>query len=199
MPRQARSGDRRLLAAAVDAARRLEPEGLVVGTVGNVSVRTGPTIHVTPTRTAYADMHERDLVMVDVAAGVSLGAGTPSRELPLHLAIYRARPDAVAVVHTHSPAATAWSFLGEPLGPELEDLAYYGIGSIRTAVPAPPGTDELAANVVTAIGDSRAVLLGDHGVLTLGTTPEDALTVARVVEHQAKVAWYLRSGAAPGA
>lgn len=195
---QARGGDRALLRGAIEVARALEPEGLVVGTVGNVSVRTGPTAHVTPTRTAYADLRARDLVMVDIEVGVTLGNGTPSRELPLHLAVYRARPDVGAVLHTHSVAATAWSFLDEPLRPELEDLAYHGIDPVRTSPPAPAGSDELARVAAETLGTGSAVLLGHHGVLTVGATPQDALLTARVVERQARVAWLVR-GAAPWA
>lgn len=196
--RRARSGDRLLLRDAIDVARTLEPEGLVVGTVGNVSVRTGPTAHVTPTRTGYAAMTARDLVMVDVATGVPLGDGVPSRELPLHLAVYRARPDVGAVLHTHSVAATAWSFLDEPLRPEIEDLAYQGIDPVRTSPPAPTGSDELGRVAAETLGTGAAVLLGHHGVLAVGATPHDALLVARVVERQARVAWLVR-GAAPWA
>jgi L-fuculose-phosphate aldolase len=196
-----RSGRRALRRASVEllrAAAAMADSGLVVGTVGNVSVRVGDVVRITPTRCEYAGMRRRDLVTVDVDSGRTLRRGAPSRELPLHLAVYRARPDAAAVIHTHSPAASAWSFLGEPLGPELEDLAYYDIGPVRTAVPAPAGSEALAASVVAAVGGSRAVLLGEHGVLALGPTPAAALTVARVVEHQAQVAWYLRAGRLQG-
>jgi L-fuculose-phosphate aldolase len=141
-------------------------------------------------------MRPRELARVDVASGAPSRGGIPSRELPLHLAVYRARPDVGAVVHTHSVAATAWSFLDEPLGPELEDLAYHGIDPVRTAPPAAPGSAELAAGAVSALGTGSAVLLGRHGLLTTGDTPERALLVARVVEHQARVGWLLR-GAAP--
>ncbi|MEV4421693.1 class II aldolase/adducin family protein [Patulibacter sp. NPDC049589] len=196
--RWAVGGDRRLLRDAVDVARALEAEGLVVGTVGNVSVRTGPTAHITPTRTGYARMTARDLVMVDVATGGTVGAGTASRELPLHLAVYRARPDVGCVLHTHSVAATAWSFLDEPLVPELEDLAYHGIAPVRTSPPAAAGSDELARAAAGTLGPDTAVLLGHHGVLTVGATPQDALLAARVVERQARVAWLVR-GAAPWA
>ncbi|MDO9408017.1 class II aldolase/adducin family protein, partial [Patulibacter sp.] len=195
---RARASDRSLLGDAIRVAQTLEPEGLVVGTVGNVSVRTGPTAHVTPTRTDYASMRARDLVMVDVATGVTLGNGTPSRELPLHLAVYRSRPDVRCVLHTHSVAATAWSFLDEPLQPELEDLAYHGIDPVRTSPPAPAGSDELAAGAAATLGSGTVVLLGRHGVLSVGDTPQDALLAARVVERQAQVAWLVR-GAAPWA
>ncbi|MCW3038950.1 MAG: class aldolase/adducin family protein [Solirubrobacterales bacterium] len=189
---------RALVRDAVRVARGLEAEGLVVGTVGNVSVRTGAALRITPSRTAYADMRSRDLVEVDLASGATAGRGTPSRELPLHLAVLRARPDVGAVLHTHSVAATAWSFLDEPLRPELEDLAYHGIGSIRTAEPAAAGSDELARIAAETLAGAAAVLLGRHGVLTVGTTPAEALLAARIVERQARVAWLVR-GAAPWA
>jgi L-fuculose-phosphate aldolase len=99
----------------IEAARRLGPEGLVVGAAGNVSLRCGAGILITPTRLAYESMASADLVLVSTAGERLAGALPPSRELPLHLAIYRARPDVGALVHTHSPCATAWSFLGKPL------------------------------------------------------------------------------------
>lgn len=182
--------------AILAAGRSLVAEGLVIGTVGNVSARHGDELRITPTRTAYETMRRRDLVRVDAGSGRPLSPDArPSRELPLHLAVYRARPDVGAVIHTHSPYATAWSFLDRPLEPELEDLEYFGIGSIRTAAPAPPGSDELAREVSTALGTSNAVLLGEHGVLTTGETVDDALVAARVVEHQARIAWLVRASA----
>ncbi|WP_051160592.1 class II aldolase/adducin family protein [Patulibacter americanus] len=182
----------------VAVARTLEADGLVVGTVGNVSARDGGALLITPTRAPYARMRPRDLARVDVVSGEPLPGGLPSRELPLHLAVYRARPDVGALVHTHSLAATAWSFLDEPLGPELEDLAYHGIDPVRTAPPAAPGSAELAEGAVAALGSGSAVLLGRHGVLAAGDTPERALLVARVLERQAQIGWLLR-GAAPWA
>lgn len=201
MARPARPGRlavRRLLREAVEVARVLEPEGLVVGTVGNVSVRTGPTLRITPSRTEYGSMRPRDLVAVDLRSGTTLRSGTPSRELPLHLAVLRFRPDVGAVLHTHSVAATAWSFLDEPLRPELEDLAYHGIAPVRTAPHATAGTATLADHAARTLGGDAAVLLGRHGVLTVGATPRDALRTARIVERQARVAWLVR-GAAPWA
>jgi L-fuculose-phosphate aldolase len=182
----------------VAVARALEAEGLVVGTVGNVSARDGATLLITPTRAPYDRMRRRDLARVDVASGEPARGAVPSRELPLHLAVYRARPDVGAVVHTHSIAATAWSFLDEPLGPELEDLAYHAIDPVRTAAAAAPGSAELASGAVAALGSGSAVLLGRHGLLAVGDTPERALLVARVLERQAQIGWLLR-GAAPWA
>jgi L-fuculose-phosphate aldolase len=190
------SGWRRRERAVLAAGRALLAEGLVIGTVGNVSARHGRELRITPTRRAYATMRRRDLVRIDCDSGTPLGVGArPSRELPLHLAVYRARPDVGAVIHTHSPYATAWSFLDLPLEPALEDLEYFGIGPVRTAAWAGPGTDALAANVSQALGGSNAVLLGRHGVLTTGGSVDEALVAARVVEHQARIAWLVRAPA----
>lgn len=185
-----RREDRDLIAAA----RAMAADGLVVGTVGNVSVRQGDRVRITPTRARYAALRRRHLATVDLA-GEHVGGGVPSRELPLHLAIYRARPDVHAVIHTHSPHAVAWSFLGEPLAPALEEQAYYGIGEVRTSPPAVAGSTDLARAGVAALGDGSAALLGGHGVVACGATAGEALLVAQVVEHHAQVAWLVRTPA----
>jgi L-fuculose-phosphate aldolase len=192
---------RRLRAELVAAGVRLVERGLVVGSVGNLSARTGDGVVITPTRVPYTSMSARDLVSVDLAGRVCGGQRAPSRELELHLAIYLARPDVSAIVHTHSVHASAWSFLSEPLAPAIEDLDYYGVGEVRTAPAAPPGSHRLAAAAPAALGGSAAVLLAGHGVLTAAKTIEAAVTVAEVVERQAQVAWLLRGGRAarPGA
>jgi len=181
----------------IDAMRRLRERGFVVGTVGNASVRTRAGLLITPSRRDYAAMRESDLIEVDGRGRVLAGAHRPSRELWLHLAVYAARPDVDAIVHTHSPHATAWSFLGEPLAPPTEEMTYYEIGQVGVAPPAPAGSPELAAAVAGSLGDAGAVLLHGHGVVAVGIDVASAVTVAEAVEHQAHVAWLLR-GARPG-
>lgn len=179
---------RRARRAVIRAAREMECRGLVVGSTGNASVRLRDGVAITPTRAVYETMRCRDLVVTTPAGEVVRGRGTPSRELPLHLAVYAARPDVGAVIHTHSPHATAWSLRGRPLDVDVEDLGYYDVGEVRCAPYAPPGTAALAANAAAALASSRAVLLGRHGVLAVGRDPADALLAARVVEHVAQVA-----------
>lgn len=178
--------------AVIAAARKMAAERLVVGTVGNVSCRRGERILITPTRRGYEDLRAADLAETDLSGRRIGGPHPPSRELPLHLAVYGRRDDAMAIVHTHSPHATAWSFLGETLSPDTEDNAYHGIGTVRTSPPAPPGSAALATVATEALGDSATVLLGRHGILAVGSSPEHALEIARVVEHQAQIAWILR-------
>jgi len=181
----------RYATAVLDGARALSRSSLVVGTTGNVSARVPAGMLITPTRASYEQMHEHDLVVLTLG-GMAIGSGVPSREWPLHAAVYTARPDVGAIVHTHSVHATAWSFLGEPLEPQLEEHEYYGLGQVRTTTPAAAGSEALASAAVCALGQAKAVLLGGHGVLTVGATVQEAVMTAEVVERHAQILWLLR-------
>ena len=174
------------------AAREMLRLGLVAGSSGNVSAREAGRIHITPAGLPYAAMTEADIVTLDAEGAVVAGGREPSSERRVHLAVYAARPDAGALVHTHSTHATAWSFLGEPLETSTEELDQAAGGAVLTAPYAPTGSDEIAAAAVRALGDRRAVLLERHGVVALGESPAGALDAAAVVERQAHLAWLLR-------
>ena len=166
--------------------------GLVAGSAGNVSAREGDRIHITPAGLPYGEMSEADLVTLDLAGAVVEGEREPSSERRVHLAVYAARPDAGALVHSHSTHATAWSFLGRPLDTGTEELEQAAGGAVRTAPYAPTGSAEIADAAVRSLGDRGAVLLGRHGVLALGQSPARALDAAAIVERQAQLAWLLR-------
>jgi ribulose-5-phosphate 4-epimerase/fuculose-1-phosphate aldolase len=106
--------------------------------------------------------------------------------------VYAARPDAGALVHSHSVHATAWSFLGEPLDTGTEELEHAAGGAVLTAPFAPTGSDEIAAAAVEALAGRRAALLGRHGVLAMAESPARALDVCAAVERQAQIALLLR-------
>lgn len=165
-----------LRASVVAAAREMARLGLVSGTEGNVSARDGDSVLITPAARPYEAMSEDDVVSIDSRGEPAGGAGVPSSEWRVHVAIYAARPDVDAIVHTHSERATAWSHLDEPLG------------TVLTARAAETGTDEIAAAAVEALGDRAAVLLGRHGVVGVGSTTEHALQVCISVEEQAATA-----------
>lgn len=113
------------------------------------------------------------------------------------MAIYDRRPDVHAIVHSHSPHATAWSFLGAPLRLPTEELDALG-GPVATADHGPTGSAELAFAVAGAIGDRRAVLMARHGAVGVGADLEDALSACALVEHQAQIELLLRgTGAQP--
>jgi L-fuculose-phosphate aldolase len=181
-------------AEVLAAAREMLRLGLVAGSSGNVSAREGDRVHITPSALPYADMTEDDLVTLSLEGEVLAGTREPSSERRVHLAVYGARPDAGALVHSHSVHAMAWSFLEKPLDTGTEELELAAGGAVLTAPFAPTGSDEIAAAAVEALAGRRAVLLGRHGVLALAETPARALDVCAVVERQAQLAWLLRSG-----
>jgi L-fuculose-phosphate aldolase len=181
-----------LRAEVVVAAREMLRLGLVAGSSGNVSAREGDRIHITPAALPYHEMTEADVVSLDMQGAVVEGEREPSSERRVHLAVYAARPDAGALVHSHSTHATAWSFLDRPLDTETEELELAVGGAVLTAPYAPTGSDEIAVAAVKALGKRGAALLGRHGVLAVGDSPARALDTAVVVERQAQLAWLLR-------
>jgi L-fuculose-phosphate aldolase len=150
----------------VSVCQELSRAGLVTGTAGNVSVRDGNLMAVTPSGVRYAGLTP-ELVGVHRLDGTAVEAPLPpTSEMPLHLAIYHARPDAGAVVHTHSPAATALSALLDEVPAVHYYVAMFG-GPVSVARYATYGTDELAENAVFALRDRTACLMANHGALTI--------------------------------
>ncbi|MBC3192421.1 class II aldolase/adducin family protein [Pseudonocardia sp. C8] len=161
-------------------SRRMVQDGLVVGTSGNLSVRTGDLIAVTPSGVDYAAMAPDDVVLVDPVGAVVDGTRTPTSELPLHLAAH-ARHGTRAVVHTHSPAAVAVSLLRDEVPPVHYQIAMFG-GAVRVADYAPFGSDALVRNTMAALGERTAVVMGNHGTLVLGEQLGAAYDAARQLE-----------------
>lgn len=179
-------------AELVEACRAMLRSGLAVATTGNASVRDGDGVLISPTSLPYEELEEDDVVRIGLDGSVLEGAREPSSEWRVHCAVYRAREEVGAIVHTHSPHAVAWSFLGEDLDTGTEELEIYAGGAVRAAAFAPTGGDELAAAALAALGDRRAALMARHGVLACGPDVRAALHVCAVVEQQAQVAWLLR-------
>jgi len=148
-----------------DYGRRMTADRLVVGSSGNISVRVGELIAVTPTGIEYADLTPDSISVLD-PGGRRLAGDRPTSEVPLHLALYE-RDDVRAVVHTHSVHATAASMLVDQLPPVHYLLALFG-GTVRTARYATFGTPELAASARAALRDRFGCLLANHGAVTVG-------------------------------
>jgi L-fuculose-phosphate aldolase len=140
--------------------------GLVRGTEGNASARAGELVAISPTSLPYDSLRSEDVCLV-TADGELLEGPQPSIELPMHLAVLAARPDVGAVVHTHSPRATA-----RPPVPVAE--------------PVPSGTRELGAAVLAAAGNGHAVVIEGHGPVCFGADLADALERALEVERVAQ-------------
>jgi L-fuculose-phosphate aldolase len=176
----------------VEVGRALLRSGLVAGTSGNVSAREGEHFVITPTSLPYDEIEPDDLVTLTLGGEVVAGRREPSSERRMHQAIYAARPDVQAIVHSHSVHATAWSFLGEPIDLDTEELLHAAGGSVRCAGHGASGSDALAQEAVAALTDRRAVLLARHGVVAVADSLTRALDACALVERQAEIAWLLR-------
>jgi L-fuculose-phosphate aldolase len=170
-------------------ARRMWEAGLVVASAGNVSRRADEKlIAITPTAVPYDVLTEEEIVLVELETGNAVGSiREPSYELPMHLAIYRSRPEVQAVVHTHAPYVTTLSVLRRPLPPIIDEMAMYFGGSIEVTDYAFTGTEAVGTNVVRTLGDRAGVLLANHGNVCIGRDLRQALQIAIVMESCARV------------
>jgi len=188
-------------AAVCEYARRMTSDGLVVGTSGNISVRSGDLVAVTPTGVDYATMRSQDVPVVSLDGSIVDGELRPTSELPMHLAVYgkAADPDGKpvnAVVHTHSVYATAVSTLVDEVPPIHYMVASIG-ASARVAKYATYGTPELADAMLAALEDRRGCLLANHGTITYGHDLEAAYHRAQQLEWVCQVWLIARSAGSP--
>lgn len=187
--------------AVCEYARLLVADGLVVGTSGNISVRDGDLVAVTPTGVSYASLEPADIPVVRLDGSVVDGTLRPTSELPMHLTVYRdARdPDGAeigAVVHTHSTHAVAVSTVVEEVPPVHYMVAAIG-PSARVAPYATYGTQELADAMLAALDGRRGCLLANHGTVTYGTDLADAYHRAQQLEWVCQVWLAARSAGSP--
>jgi L-fuculose-phosphate aldolase len=153
-------------------SRRMHADGLSAGTAGNLSVRTGKLVAITPSGVEYDELAPDGICVIDLDGAPVEGDLVPSTEAPMHLALYR-QGDAGAIVHTHSPYATVLSTLVPELPPIHYLIADLG-GAVKVAAYATPGSEELAAAVLHAVAGRSAALLRNHGAITVGASLEQA-------------------------
>ncbi len=165
--------------------RELKELGLNRGAEGNCSVRFGDGFFISPTGVVPEDMQPGQVVFMDMQGNCS-GAWKPSSEWRMHLAIYRARAEAQAVVHTHADHVTALSSLREPLPPFHYMVAIAGGSIIDCANYATFGSEEIAENLLRALGPRRAAMLANHGLVCFHDTLEKAAQLAQQIESLAK-------------
>ncbi len=174
--------------AVATISRDLHARGWVANHDGNVSVRDGAIFAATPTATSKRLITESDVIEVD-AAGTVVGAGKVFGEIGLHLAVYQRRPDVGAVIHAHSPYATAIAASGRNVIDE--PFIAEAVVSLGARIPlieyAQPGAPAVAA-LAPWCEQVDAVLLGNHGVITWGANLEQALMRMELVEHLARIA-----------
>jgi L-fuculose-phosphate aldolase len=171
----------------VACGRDLLARGLLSQTSGNLSIRIDEdTLFITPSAMPYDQIEPDDIVVIDSRGDVRSGSRRPSSETPLHCLVYASRPDATAIVHTHSPYATTLAVLGLPIPAVHYMIAVTKSTRIQVAAYATYGTDELARNVRDAFpAPARAVLIANHGVVTIAPTLAGAASIAESVESLA--------------
>lgn len=168
--------------AVIEACRSMNALGINQGTSGNLSVRLDDKhILITPSGLPYERMRPADLPVMDMAARWS-GRLRPSSEWRFHRDILRARPDVAVVLHTHSRNATALACLGEDLPPFHYMIAAAGTDCIRCAPYATFGSQALSDHALAALGDARACLLANHGLIVVERSIDKALALAVEVE-----------------
>ena len=174
--------------AIVEIGRRVWERGYVAANDGNLSVRLpGNRIVVTPTGRSKGFLEPADLVVVDLGGARLMGALEPTSELAMHLFVYRRRPDVLGVVHAHPPKATAFAASGVPLAQCVLPEVVLTLGSVPLASYATPSTEEVPRSLEDLIGSYSAMLLKNHGVLSLGADIEQAYFRMETVEHFAEI------------
>ncbi len=179
-----------LRADIVETTLKMSESGLVVGTSGNVSVRTpNGTVLITPSGLPYVEMKPEDVAVVDMEGNLVSGSLAPSVETPMHLGIYAARPEVESIVHTHARYSTVLACLGLEIPSVHYMLAELSDeGRVPIAEYAIYGSTELAENASDALGDShRACLLRNHGTIAVGDSPEEAFKRTEILEEMAEI------------
>mgnify|MGYP000595622512 CR=1 FL=1 len=185
--------------AVADRCRAMLRAGLTTGSGGNISLRLPgeEMMCISPSGIPYEEMRADDVTVCRFDGSVVDGEGTPSSERAMHAAVYRARRDAQAIVHTHSPYATTFACLREAI-----PATHYLVGFAGTQVPVAPyatyGSEELARHAVATMGQSyNAVLLANHGLLALSSTLDRAFAIAEEIELVARVHYQARCIGSP--
>jgi len=170
----------------VEIGRLLETKGLIVAAEGNMSVRLGGHCFlVTPAGKCKGELKVQDPLEVDSQGRCS--AGRPTSEWPLHQEIYRMRPDIRAICHAHPPWATAFATAGRDLDGQLLTETAQVLPRVPLAVRSLPGTPEVARSIQPHIKDHDAILLANHGVVSVGNTLKGAFELLQTVERLAQV------------
>jgi L-ribulose-5-phosphate 4-epimerase len=166
----------------------LPKNDLVKMTSGNVSGRDKETglVVIKPSGFSYDEMRPEDMVVVDIRGHVVEGDLKPSVDTDTHLYVYQHRTDVYGVAHTHSPYATSFAVLGQPIPACLTACAMLG-GEIPLGGYAPIGGEAIGKEIIDSIGRGRAIVMQNHGVFTIGSSPQEATKMAVEAEEIAKI------------
>ena len=165
---------------------------LIAWTSGNVSGRDPETgfVALKPSGVRYEDLTPESMCVVNLDGMLIEGKHKPSSDTFAHVYVYRHRPDVNGIVHTHSTFATAWATVGKSIPPVLTAICDEFGGPVPVGAYAKIGGDEIGREIIRSIGKSPAILMKNHGVFTIGKTPEAAVKAAVMVEDVARTVFY---------
>ena len=172
--------------------QELPKNNLVAWTTGNLSARDPETglVVIKPSGVRYEELTPAKFLVMDADGGIVEGTLRKSSDADTHLYIYRHRPDVGGVVHTHSTFCTAFAAVGRPIPAVLTAICDEFGGEIPCGGYAKIGGLEIGEEVVRSIGESKAILMKNHGVFTIGPTPLAAVKSAVMVEDVARTLFY---------
>lgn len=171
----------------VRICRMLHQKNLVAATDGNLSLKVGDKLLVTPSGVNKGFLREEQILTVDQEGRLLEGEGKPTSEMALHLAAYRLRPEVAAVIHAHPPLVTAFSIAGVSLEDFVLPEVVMSMGVIPTAAYATPTTPDVPASIRELLLSYDALVLERHGALTVGVTLMDAYNRLEKMEHTALI------------
>jgi L-fuculose-phosphate aldolase len=183
----------------VEYGKKLIKSHLTKGTGGNISIfnESRKVMAISPSGMDYFETKPEDIVLMDLDEHIIEGNRKPSSEAKMHIAIYKNRNDAAAVIHTHSTFATTIATLNWEI-PSLHYLVAFAGTKVPCAKYASYGTIELAENTVKSLGsDYKATLLANHGLISLGRNISDAFAVAEIIEFMAEIYYRTKSIGTP--
>jgi L-fuculose-phosphate aldolase len=185
--------EEQLRADIVEVGRRMNARGYVASNDGNISARIDETrVLTTPKSVPKGFMTPDMMVIVNYEGQKVVGDREPSSELPMHLEVYRNRPDVNAVVHAHPPTATGFAVAGIPLTRAVLAEVITTLGSIPIAEYGTPSTAELPAAVRKYIKAHDGMLLANHGAVTCGSDVFSAYDKMETIEHFARISLVAR-------
>ena len=184
---------RALQMQVVHAAKSMAKDGLSSGSFGNVSAadREHNLLAITPSGVLYDTMQPEDICLLHLDGSAVKGVTNqykPSSELPMHCAVYAARPDCNAIMHTHSAYCTAYASTGKTLGPIIGEMGMLAPGDIPLVAYQQPGSRALADKTAEALKEANGCLLANHGAVTASDTMERAYLLAQILEDGARAA-----------
>ena len=176
----------------IKQSKYLSDKNLTAGSGGNISMRVGDKFLISKAGSLFSDLTEKDISVLD-SNGKLLDGEKPSSETPMHLAVYKNRPEVNSVIHFHPVYATVYAVANKTMLPNILPHTTKHFYDLKVAPYENAGSDELAQKTASQLGQSEALLLGNHGALVVGKTPQIAAKTADSLENYAKISYLLEN------